>query len=104
MCVCWDGCWGAGWVHESNMSGGGDDFLVSLGILRFGVGLLRFTVAVDGVVVVGCEVVGVRLVDFGVMVLKLDSSIVRRFCLEWIFACPMFGAKILVSSPPWCFT
>ena len=32
--------------------------------------------AVDGVDVVGSEAVGVELVDFGVMVLKLDSSFV----------------------------
>ena len=37
---------------------------------------LRFSVAVDGVDVVGSEAVGVELVDFGVMVLKLDSSFV----------------------------
>ena len=72
------------------MSSGGDDFLVSLGILQFGVGPLRFTVAVDGVVVVGCEVVGVRLVDFGVMVLKLDSS--------WVF---LFGVNLYLSYV-WC--
>ena len=72
------------------MSSGGDDFLVSLGILQFGVEPLRFTVAVDGVVVVGCEVVGVRLVDFGVMVLKLDSS--------WVF---LFGVNPYLSYV-WC--
>ena len=35
---------------------------------------LRFSVSVDGVVVVGCEVVVVGLLDFRVMVLELDSS------------------------------
>ena len=37
-------------------------------------GPLRFSVTVDGVVVVGCKVVGVGLVDLGVTVLELDSS------------------------------
>ena len=33
-------------------------------------------------VVVGCEVVHVELVDFAVMILKLDSSFRGCFCLE----------------------
>ena len=37
-------------------------------------GPLRFIVKVDGVVVVGCEVLGVGLVNLGVIVLELDSS------------------------------
>ena len=45
------------------MRGGGDDFLDSLGICCFGVGPLRFIVAVDGLVLVGCEVIAVALVD-----------------------------------------
>ena len=43
---------------------------------------LRFNVTVDGVVVVGCEVVGVRLVDLAIMVLEFDSSFRGCFCLE----------------------
>ena len=45
------------------MRGGGDDFLDSLGIWLFGVELLRFTVAVDGLVLIGCQVVAVAFVD-----------------------------------------
>ena len=37
-------------------------------------GSLRFSVTVDGVVVVGCKIVGVRLMDLEVTVLELDSS------------------------------
>ena len=37
-------------------------------------GPLRFSVTVDGVVVVGCEVMGVGLVELGVTVLELNSS------------------------------
>ena len=90
----------------------------------------------NNVVVVGYEVVGVGFLDFGVMVLELDSSFGGCFCLElggvkeWISnrvvsmvnvtgrfvevpgmmppdqarkAYPMFGAKALVPSLPWCF-
>ena len=67
---------GVGGLSESDMRGGGDDFLGSLGILLFGVEPLRFSVAVDDLVLVGCEIVAVGLVDFGVM----DSSFGR--CLE----------------------
>ena len=35
---------------------------------------LHFSVTVGGMVVVGCEVVGVGLGDLGVTVLELDSS------------------------------
>ena len=38
------------------------------------IGPLRFSVAVDVMIVVGFELVGVGLVDFGVMVLELESS------------------------------
>ena len=38
--------------------------------------------AVDGIVVVGCEIMGVRLVDFGIMDLELDSSFGGYFSLE----------------------
>ena len=72
MCVCW----GNGGFSENDMRGGGDDFLVSLGILLFGVRPLRFSVVVDGLVLVGCEVVAVRLADRGVV----DSSF--GGCLE----------------------
>ena len=43
---------------------------------------LRFSVAVEGVVAEGCKVVGVRLMDFGAMVLELNSSFGCCFCLE----------------------
>ena len=36
-------------------------------------GVFLFSVAVDDVVVEGCDVVGVRLVDFGAMAIELDS-------------------------------
>ena len=45
-------------------------------------GTLFFSVAVDGVVVGGFDAVGVRLLDFGAMVLKLDSSFGSCFSLE----------------------
>ena len=45
-------------------------------------GSLHFIVAVDSIVVVGCEVVGVELVEFGVMVLELDSSFGGCFCMD----------------------
>ena len=38
---------------------------------------------VDGVIVVGCEEAGVRLVDFGVMVLPFNSSFEGGFV--WSF-------------------
>ena len=43
---------------------------------------LHFSVTMDGVVVVGCEVVDVGSMDLGVMVSELDSSCGRCFCLE----------------------
>ena len=43
-------------------------------------GTLCYSVAVDSMVVVGCEVVGVGLVDFGVMAFELDSS----FVWSWV--------------------
>ena len=70
-------------MSESDIRGGGDDSLPSLGISKFGEGPLRFSVAVDGVVAVGCEVMCVGLVQFGVMVLELDYS------FEGVF---LFGA------------
>ena len=42
----------------------------------------RFSVAVNGIVAVCCEVVCVGLADFGVMVLELDSSFWGCFCLD----------------------
>ena len=45
-------------------------------------GSLRFSITVDGVVVVGCEVVSIGLVDLGVTVLGLDSSFSGCFYLE----------------------
>ena len=45
-------------------------------------GSLRFSMTVDGVVVVGCEVVSIGLVDLGVTVLGLDSSFSGCFYLE----------------------
>ena len=35
--------------------------------------LLRFTVAVDGVVVLSCKVMGIRLVNFIVMTVRLNG-------------------------------
>ena len=49
------------------MRGGGDDFVVSLQILFFGMRPFHFSKAVDGLVLVGCELVAVQLVDFGVL-------------------------------------
>ena len=37
-CVCWGGYWSDGWVNESDVRGGRDDFLDCLDILLFGVG------------------------------------------------------------------
>ena len=45
------------------MRGVEDDFLDSLGIWLFGVGPLCSSVAVDGLVLIGCEVVAAALVD-----------------------------------------
>ena len=61
-CV-WGGCWGVGGVSESDVIGGGDDFMDSLGIWLFGVGPLHLSVAVDSLVQMGCEVMAVALVD-----------------------------------------
>ena len=44
--------------------------------------LLRFSVIVDGVVGLGCGVMGVRLVDVGVTVLELGSFFSGCFYLE----------------------
>ena len=45
---------------------------------------LRFSVAVDDVVAVGCEVAVVRLVDFGAMVLELYFSFGDCFVWRWV--------------------
>ena len=45
-------------------------------------GSLSFSETVDSVVVVFCEIVGVGLLDFDIMVLELDSSYGGCFCLE----------------------
>lgn len=71
-----------GWVSKSDMTGGGGEFLSSLRIVQFGVGSLSFSETVDSVVVVFCEIVGVGLLDFDIMVLELDSSHGGCFCLE----------------------
>ena len=47
-------------------------------------GPLHLSAAVDCVVVMGCEVVGVGLVDFGVMILDLDSFLGAWFCFELV--------------------
>ena len=62
-CVCWGGCWSVGGVSESDVRGGSDDFLGSLGMWLFGVGPLRFSVAVNGLILIGCAVVAVALVN-----------------------------------------
>lgn len=41
-----------------------------------------FNVAADGVIAEGCDVVFVKLVDFGAVVLELDSLFGSCFCLE----------------------
>ena len=72
------------------MRGFGDDFMVSLRDFMIWMGTLLFSVAVDGMVVVGYEEVGAGLLDFGIMVLELDYSfgglynihIIHIFCLE----------------------
>ena len=45
---------------------------------------LRFSVAVDDVVAVGCEVAVVRLVDFGAMVLELYFPFGDCFVWSWV--------------------
>ena len=45
---------------------------------------LRFSVAVDDVVVVGCEFAVVRLVDFGAMVLELYFPFGDCFVWSWV--------------------
>ena len=45
---------------------------------------LSFTVAVDDVIAVCCEVAVVRLVDFGAMVLELYSSFGDCFVWSWV--------------------
>ena len=45
------------------MKGGGDNFMDSLGIWLFGVWFLHFSVAVDDLVLMGCRVVAVTMVD-----------------------------------------
>ena len=57
-------------LSERDMRGSGDDFLVRLGVMLFGTGPLCFSVAVDGLVLVGCKVVAVGLVEVEFM----DSS------------------------------
>ena len=54
------------------MKGSGVGFMNSLGTWLFEVGSLRSSVAVDGLVRMGCEVVAVALVD---LTLKLFSVI-----------------------------
>ena len=48
-------------------------------------GSLRFSGTVDGVVVVGCKIVGVRLMDLEVMALELDSSFGFFFIWSWVW-------------------
>ena len=74
---------GVGGLNESDIRGGGDDFLGSLGISLFGVGPLRFSVAVDGLVLVGCEIVAVGLVDLGVMDSSFGGSLEPCGVKEW---------------------
>lgn len=47
-------------------------------------GPLRFNVAVDGVLVEGCEVLDFRLVDFEVMVSDLNSYLGVVFVWSWV--------------------
>ena len=75
---------GCGWGSKSDTREGKDNFLVWMRSLRF-------SVAVDDVVAVGCEVTIVRLVDFGAMVLELYFSFGDCFVWSW------------VVSSNWCF-
>ena len=52
---------------------------------------LRFSVAVDDVIAVGCEFTVVTLVDFGAMVLELYFSFGDYFVWSW------------VACSNWCF-
>ena len=51
----------------------------SLGTWLFEVGSLRSSVAVDGLVRMGCEVVAVALVDLTLKVYPVTFAIVERF-------------------------
>ena len=55
-------------------------------------GDLKFQCGSGWVVVVGCEVAGVGLVDLGLMVVELHSSFRGCFCLE------LGGVKELTSG------
>ena len=59
-------------------------------------GSLRFSVTVDGVVVVSCKIVGVRLMDLEVMVLELDSSFGFFFIWSWVW-----GNEVLADWLVW---
>ena len=64
------------------MRGSGDDlscYFEDFAICR---GPFSSSVIVDGMVVVGCEVVGVGLVDLEVLVLEINSSFRGYYCLE----------------------
>ena len=58
---------------------GGDDIMDSLVIWLFSVGLLRFSVTLNGFVLMGCEVVAVALVDLTLKVYPVTFAIVERF-------------------------
>ena len=62
------------------MRGGGDDFMDSLGIWLFEVGSSRFSVAVDGLVPMGCQVMAVALVDLTSII---SSVIIVQEVGEW---------------------
>ena len=62
------------------MRGGGDDFMDSLGIWLFGVGSSRFSVAVDGLVPMGCQVMAVALVYLTSII---SSVIIVQEVGEW---------------------
>lgn len=47
-------------------------------------GALRFSVAANGLVAEGCNVVDIRLVDFGAMVLELNSRLGVAFVWSWV--------------------
>ena len=51
----------------------------SLVIWLFSVGLLRFSVMLNGFVLMGCEVVAVALVDLTLKVYPVTFAIVERF-------------------------
>ena len=57
---------------------GGDDIMDSLVIWLFAVGLLRFSVTLNGLVLMGCEIVAVALVDLTLKIYPVTFAIAER--------------------------